>query len=407
MATARPVVSVYKADSPSEKEGTVPMPVVMMSPLRPDLVRYIHTNISKNKRQAYALSHRSGYQTAAESWGTGRAVARIPRVPGGGTHRSGQGAFGNQCRGGGMFNPTKTWRRWHRKVNTTQKRHALVSALAASALPPLVMARGHRINDVSELPLVVSDGAEGIQKTKQALELLENLGCGAELTKVNASKKLRSGKGKMRDRKYTMRRGPLVIYAEDNGVTRALRNLPGVETANVSRMNLLQLAPGGSFGRFCIWTESAFKKLGELYGTYKNGAELKKGYHLPRAFMTNADVARIINSDEIQSVVTPAKEAPKLFSTKKNPLKNKKAMMKLNPASKTKLTSQKRKLTPGTKENEISKKKKQKTAAEAKKHHKGSKVFFGAMMKAFEDARQKAQAKPDAEGEAAGGDEEE
>merc|ERR1719160_596764 len=251
------------------------------------------------------------------------------------------------------------------------------------------MARGHKVDDVSELPLVVSDGAQAIQKTKQGLEMLESFGCGSELTKVNASKKLRSGKGKMRDRKYTMRRGPLVIYNEDNGITRALRNLPGLETANVSRMNLLQLAPGGNFGRFVIWTEGAFKKLSELYGTYRNAADLKKGYHLPRAMMTNADVARIVNSDEVQSVVNPAKEAPKLFTKKLNPLKNKKAMHKLNPAAKSKYTAQKRKLTPGTKENEISKKKKAKTAAEAKKHHKGSKVFFGAMMKAFEDARQK------------------
>ena len=50
----------------------------------------------------------------------------------------GQAAFGNQARGGGMFCPTKTWRRWHRRVNVTQKRHAVVSALAASSLPPLV-----------------------------------------------------------------------------------------------------------------------------------------------------------------------------------------------------------------------------------------------------------------------------
>lgn len=48
-----------------------------------------------------------GHQTSAESWGTGRAVARIPRVRGGGTHRCGQGAFGNMCRGGHMFAPTK------------------------------------------------------------------------------------------------------------------------------------------------------------------------------------------------------------------------------------------------------------------------------------------------------------
>jgi len=88
----------------------------------------------------------SGHQTSAESWGTGRAVARIPRVRGGGTHRSGQGAFGNMCRGGRMFAPTKTWRRWHRRINVNQKRYALCSALAASAIPALVMSKGMYID---------------------------------------------------------------------------------------------------------------------------------------------------------------------------------------------------------------------------------------------------------------------
>lgn len=41
-----------------------------------------------------------------------------------------------------MFAPTKTWRRWHRRVNVNQKRYAICSALAASALPALVMAKG-------------------------------------------------------------------------------------------------------------------------------------------------------------------------------------------------------------------------------------------------------------------------
>ena len=36
----------------------------------------------------------------------GRAVARIPRVSGGGTHRAGQAAFGNMCRSGRMFAPS-------------------------------------------------------------------------------------------------------------------------------------------------------------------------------------------------------------------------------------------------------------------------------------------------------------
>ncbi len=46
--------------------------------------------MAKNKRQPYAVSEKAGHQTSAESWGTGRAVARIPRVGCSGTHRSGQ-----------------------------------------------------------------------------------------------------------------------------------------------------------------------------------------------------------------------------------------------------------------------------------------------------------------------------
>lgn len=57
----------------------------------------------------------------------GRAVARIPRVSGGGTHRAGQGAFGNMCRSGRMFAPTKIWRKWHVKINHNQKYVACVS----------------------------------------------------------------------------------------------------------------------------------------------------------------------------------------------------------------------------------------------------------------------------------------
>merc|ERR1719478_1768819 len=265
MATARPSVSVYQSDNPSEKSGSVTMPAVMASPLRPDLVRYIHTNVSKNRRQAYAVTPKAGYDTAAASWGTGRAVARIPRAPGGGTHRAGQGTWGNMCRGGGMFCPTKIWRRWHRRVNVTQKRHAVVTSLSASCLPPLVMARGHRIGEVAELPLVVSDGVESIQKTKQAVESLKKLGCEEELQRVLDSRKVRAGKGKMRNRRYVMRRGPLVIYNEDNGIVRAMRNIPGVETACVTRLNILKLAPGGVFGRLIIWTDGAFKKINEIY----------------------------------------------------------------------------------------------------------------------------------------------
>ena len=138
--------------------------------------RFVHTNIAKNARIPYAVGRRVGHQTSAESWGTGRAVARIPRVSGGGTHRSGQGAFGNMCRGGRMFAPTKVFRKWHVKVNRKVKRQAVKAALAASAIPALVMARGHNLEQVPEIPLVVPSSAEALEKTKDAVKLLKDIG---------------------------------------------------------------------------------------------------------------------------------------------------------------------------------------------------------------------------------------
>ncbi|KAF9594633.1 hypothetical protein IFM89_034255 [Coptis chinensis] len=79
-----------------------------------------------------------------------------------------------------------------------------------------------------------------------------------------------------------------------------VRNIPGVEVANVERLNLLKLALGGHLGRFIIWTKSAFEKLDSIYGSFDKPFEKKKGYVLPRSKMVNADLLRIINSDEVQ-----------------------------------------------------------------------------------------------------------
>jgi large subunit ribosomal protein L4e len=319
--TARPVLSVFSLTG--EKASTTPLPEVFTAPVRPDIVQFVHTNMNKNKRQAYSVNMYAGMGVSASSWGTGRAVARIPRVGGGGTSRSGQGAFGNMCRGGRMFAPTKTWRKWHRKINTTQKQYAVASALAASAVPALVMARGHSVEEVPEIPLVLDSSLESTKKTSAAKDILSAVGALADVEKATDSKKIRAGKGKMRNRRYTLRRGPLVIYKENDGISEAFRNLPGVELCCVSRLNLLQLAPGGHVGRFCVWSQAAVDELSSLYGG--------EGKRIPSAPMVNADLARIINSDEVQSVVNPAKRADKPRLRKKNAVKSIKALAKLDP----------------------------------------------------------------------------
>jgi large subunit ribosomal protein L4e len=335
---ARPTVSVFTADGDDGKvDKTMALPGVFLAPVRPDVVHFVHTGISKNKRQARCVNKYAGKSPSAASWGTGRAVSRIPRVQGGGTHRSGQGAYGNMCRGGRMFAPTKQWRKWHSKVNVTQKRYAVASALAASAVPGLVMARGHRVDETPELPLVVSNAVESKTKTADAVALLKKLGAYADVEKVIASRTMRAGKGKMRNRRFVQRRGPLIIYAKDDGITRAFRNIPGVELANVDSLNLLQLAPGGHLGRFCVWTQGAFEKLDAIFGTHKKPSSLKTRhkvpYRLPQLQMTNSDLSRLINSDEVQSKVNAPKEGTKPAVLKRNPLKVASVMAELNPAA--------------------------------------------------------------------------
>nr|5IT7_CC Chain CC, KLLA0B07139p [Kluyveromyces lactis] len=330
----RPQVAVLSLNGETTSTD-LPLPAVFRAPIRPDIVHSVFTSVNKNKRQAYAVSEKAGHQTSAESWGTGRAVARIPRVGGGGTHRSGQAAFGNMCRGGRMFAPTKTWRKWNVKVNQNEKRYATASAIAASAVPSLVLARGHRVEKVPSIPLVVSDDLQSIQKTKEAVAALKAVGAHSDVIKVVKSKKLRAGKGKYRNRRFTQRRGPLVVYSEDNGVVKAFRNVPGVETANVASLGLLQLAPGAHLGRFVIWTQSAFSKLDQIWGS-ETVASVKAGYALPSNIISTSDVTRIINSTEIQSVLRAAGQATqkRTHVQKKNPLKNKQVLLRLNPYAK-------------------------------------------------------------------------
>jgi len=332
MAAARPQVSVLNVgDAKDASAVQIALPAVFKAPIRPDIVHFVHTSMAKNHRQPYAVAENAGHQHSAESWGTGRAVARIPRVSGGGTSRSGQGAFGNMCRKGRMFAPTKTWRRWHRPINQNQKRYAVASAIAASALPSLVLARGHRIEEVPEVPAVVPSSVENVTKTKKALAVLQAIGAYGDVEHAKDSKKMRAGVGKMRGRRYVSRRGPLVVYNEDHGISKAFRNLPGVELCQVDRLNLLQLAPGAHLGRFIIWTRSAFERLDDLWGSTRRVSAVKKGYKLPANIVSNSDITRIINSDEVQSKVRAAKPAARRVLRKKNPLRNLGAMVRLNP----------------------------------------------------------------------------
>uniref|UniRef100_A0A1I8HA19 Ribos_L4_asso_C domain-containing protein n=1 Tax=Macrostomum lignano TaxID=282301 RepID=A0A1I8HA19_9PLAT len=180
---------------------------------------------------------------------------------------------------------------------------------------------GHRIEKISEVPLVVSDSVQDLKKTKEAVAFLKRVKAWPDIQKVYASQRFRAGRGKMRNRARIQKRGPLVIYAKDNGLCRAFRNIPGVTLICVSRLNLLKLAPGGHLGRFVIWSESAFRQLDQIYAKSK----------LPDNKMASTDLTGILRSDEVKAAVRPRQARQARAVLKKNPLKNVNVMAKLNP----------------------------------------------------------------------------
>jgi len=173
------------------------------------------------------------------------------------------------------------------------------------------------------------------------------------------------------------------VYAEDEGITKSFRNIPGVQLCNVERMNLLTLAPGGTFGRFVVYTEGAMKKMNHIFGTYKGPGTQKKGYRLPRTLLENADIARLVNSDEVQAVVRPALEGPAKYNVKKNGLVNKGVLARLRPGINAVKKNIKLKEKKGTKQQAEVQAAKKKRKVAAKKRKAQSKKFYNNMMDAY------------------------
>ncbi len=67
----------------------------------------------------------------------------------------------------------------------------------------------------------------------------------------------------MRGRKYKNRKSLLIVAAQDQGLGKAARNLPGVDFITVEKLNAELLAPGTKAGRLTIWTEGSLQRLNE------------------------------------------------------------------------------------------------------------------------------------------------
>lgn len=256
-------IKVYSLEGKAVDE--IELPPIFMEDFRPDLIKRAVISAQTARIQPWGTDPMAGKRTTAESFGAGRGAAMVPRVKGSRHPAGSKGAFVPQAVGGRRAHPPRVERTIHEKINRKERRKAIRSAVAATANPELVEKRGHHLDNIPQIPLVVEDDLCTVRKTKETREIFQKLGIMDDVIRSKTGKKIRAGKGKTRGRKYRKPKGPLLVVNQDKGISLGARNHPGVDVVVVDNLNTEALAPGTHPGRLTIYTRSAVEKLGELF----------------------------------------------------------------------------------------------------------------------------------------------
>lgn len=252
----------------AKETGKIKLPIQFKENVRSDLVKRAVLVIRANTRQRYGASPEAGKRASAyvskrrraykTTYGIGQS--RTPRkvISRSGTRFNWVGAFAPQTVGGRRAHPPKSSKIWTQKINLSERRKAIRSALSATMIPEFVKGRGHIIPD--NYPFIISDDFKDIVKTADLRKALETLGLMADVDRASV-KKVRAGKGKARGRKHRAKKSILFVVDELNDLSRSVANMPGCEVVSVNNLNAAYLAPGAIPGRLTLFTESAIKKI--------------------------------------------------------------------------------------------------------------------------------------------------
>jgi large subunit ribosomal protein L4e len=256
-------VSILAQDN--KNTGSIELPAQFHEPVRPDLIQKAVETIQANNRTPYGADPEAGKRHSTKvskrrrkyrgCYGIG--ISRVPRKvhSRSGTRMNWTGALSPGCVGGRRAHPPKAGKDWHKKINKKENRMAIRSAIAASINKELVSARGHKTPE--KFPFIIGKAFEDISKTQDLQKALQAIGLTEELQRCSI-KKVRSGHGKKRGRKYKKRKGPLVVTGTDAKLSKL--TLPGVDIVRVDMLNAQLLAPS-SVGRLTLYTETAIQRL--------------------------------------------------------------------------------------------------------------------------------------------------
>ena len=261
------------------KQGkAVSLPDAFSSDIRVDLIRSAVHSSRANRRQPYGHKEHNGKKApqpgmkhSVEWWGKGRGVSRIMRKTGQRT-----GAQNPHTRGGRRAHGPKVDKDWSQKLNSKQRAAARDSAIAASADPEIVAARGHRFDEGTNFPIIIDGYIESRQgsdekydvesiplqySTRKFIAMMEGIGLGEDLTRAKSGKTIRAGKGTMRGRRTRTPKSVLLVVSNRDGLHKAASNVPGVDVVIAKDLCAEDLAPGGDPGRLTVWTKQAIEAM--------------------------------------------------------------------------------------------------------------------------------------------------
>jgi large subunit ribosomal protein L4e len=247
---------VHVYDTAGKVVGSVDLPPVFRTDVRPDLIIRAVTAFQANRRQPYGANLHAGMRHSVRWPGKGQGAARTPRIRG-----SMRGAQVPNTRGGREAHPPVVARIWAKKMNEKERRLARNAALAAVHDPHYVAARGHRFDAKLTVPIVVQDAFEAIESTSEAVDFLAAVGVDGDIERTKDGSHIRAGRGKLRGRRHRVPRGPLLVVTDAVRVRQGFGNLPGVEVTTPAGLNAEVLAPGGHPGRLTIFSAGALEAL--------------------------------------------------------------------------------------------------------------------------------------------------
>ena len=256
-------IHIFNTEGKKVKE--IEMPRFFSQPIREDLVfKVLET---RRNQQPYSPSPVAGKQSSSSGlivhrrhvWrsGYGRGMSRIPRkiMLRRGSQFNWRGAEVSSTVGGRRAHPPKVISMINdKRINKKEQKIALISALSATANSNKILEKYSSIKEKRvEVPFIVESEITSL-KTKALNLMLKNML--GDLYKIAITKKtIRSGRGKMRGRKYKRSAGMILVVGKDEKIKTSL-----VEVKNADNLSVMDLAEGG-VGRLVVYTEKAIKYL--------------------------------------------------------------------------------------------------------------------------------------------------